>query len=105
MLIWEGREGRQGMREGEKPGWLLGSSVCGLLVVLRQSLGVTDVLDGLEDLEDLRQKVFGNGLLQPLGPLADVVGVGGSGHTGGDLLVGAGELEGELRDVDPLIVA
>ena len=77
----------------------------GSLVVFRESLGVADVLDGFKDSEHSGEEILGNGFFEPFGPLADVVGIGASGHAGGDILMAAGELEGKLSDVDSLVLA
>ena len=66
---------------------------------------MTDIHDGREDRLHFGEEFGVHGLGQPVGPLADVVAVGGSRHGGGDIFVGAGELERELSDVGPALVA
>ena len=66
---------------------------------------MADVPDGFKDPEDSGKKVFGDGFLQPLGPLAHIFRIGRPRHAGGDVFVSTGELEGELGDINSLVLA
>ena len=61
---------------------------------------MADVVDGGEGFEDGLEEVAGDGFFEPLGPFADVVRVCAAGDGGGDVWVFAGELDGELGDID-----
>ena len=75
------------------------------LVIFRASFDVNFAHDGCKDLFDFSQEFGIDGDLGPLGPLADAVGICGSGDAGGDVGIQNGELHGELRDVDAIFVA
>src|SRR5687768_14877662 len=68
------------------------------LVVFRKAFGVAQILHRREDRLHLGKKFLIDGLADPIGPLADVVGIRGAGDRGGDVGIGAGELDGELRE-------
>lgn len=73
------------------------------LVVFGEAFLVAEVFDGGEDLVDLFEEGLVDGFGEPFGPFGDVFWVGGAGDGGGDVFVGAGELEGELGDIDAVV--
>lgn len=60
---------------------------------------MADVFDGAENVLDLVEELLVERFSNPLGPVADVLGIGAAGNGGGDIGIGAGELEGEFSDV------
>ena len=75
------------------------------LIVFREAFLVAEVFDGGEDFLDLGEEGLIDGLGEPLGPFGDICGIGGASYGGSDVWVGAGELEGELGNVDAVILA
>ena len=53
---------------------------------------MSDVLDGFKDFLDGCEEISSDGFGEPLGPLRDILGIGGSGDGRGDVGVFAGEL-------------
>ena len=80
---------------------------CGLRlsVVLGQSLFVADVLHRGEDLQDVSQQSSVDWLREPLGPFADVAGIGAASNCCRDIGVFARELHRQLGDVDSVLLA
>ncbi len=58
------------------------------LVVFQQAFSVANVFHGSEDGEDFCKEFLVDGFCGPLGPIADVVRIGATGHGGGDVRIG-----------------
>lgn len=81
---------------GTPPPWLADGAAS---IVFGQTFEVPQILHGSEDLQNLLQKRRIHRFADPIGPTANIGGIGASGDGGRDVGVGHAELEGQLGDV------